>query len=149
MSTAYNIRNRLAASSNASRSSRLDPGSGGTIIVSPVDRATVVCTGAGTRTLEAAAGVGVGTEILVVSQTNAVIVNSVTLDDGEYAIFRVTLDNSGAEQWTVISSSVLNTIATLTPTDITGDTSSYVEATLLLIIDALVAAGLATDSTTT
>ena len=32
--------------------------------------------------------------------------------------------------------------------NITGDTSSYVEATLKLVIDTLVAAGLATDATT-
>ena len=45
--------------------------------------------------------------------------------------------------------SFLGSVAPSALTDITGNTSAYVEATLKLIIDTLVAAGLATDSTTT
>ena len=45
--------------------------------------------------------------------------------------------------------SFLGTVAPAALTDITGDTSAYVEATLKLIIDTLVAAGFATDGTTT
>ena len=45
--------------------------------------------------------------------------------------------------------SFLGSVAPAGVTNITGDTSTYVEATIKLIIDTLVAAGLATDSTTT
>lgn len=44
--------------------------------------------------------------------------------------------------------SFLGSAAPAGVTDITGNTSAYVEATLKLIIDTLVAAGFATDSTT-
>jgi len=109
-------------------------------------------TGAGTRTLEAAAGVGLGTSVLCLSQTAAVVVAgavSVTIGDGEWVEFVVVKDSSGAHEWQPRSGTKLATAAAAAVTDITGDTSSYVEATINLIVDCLVANGLATDSTTT
>ena len=100
--TAYNARNKLAKSSNVGRSSRKDPESGGIIIVSQVDRSVCEMTGAGTRTLETAAGIGVGTKILCVSRTNAIDVVGATtarIDNGEYVEFVVTKDSSGVHQW--------------------------------------------------
>ena len=150
MATAYNVRNRLAQSSNADRASRVDPGSAGTIIVSPVDRATVVLTGAGTRTLEAAAGIGVGTEILCVSQTNGVVVNGVTLNDGEYAIFRVTLDSAGANQWVVVSSTAVVALDATFPVNVGAyalvnpNTAADNAAALLQLETALFNAGVVT-----
>lgn len=44
--------------------------------------------------------------------------------------------------------SFLGSVAPAALTDITGNTSTYQEATLKLVIDTLVAMGLATDSTT-
>lgn len=102
MTTAYNLRNAMAKSSNVDRSSRKDPGSGGVIIVSQVDRGVVELEGAGTRTLESAAGIGLGTKILCLSQTAGIIVvgaTSVTIGDGEHIEFVVTNDSAGVHQW--------------------------------------------------
>lgn len=121
--TAYNIRNKLAKSSDADRSARLDPGSGGIIKVSPVDRAVVTLTGAGTRTLQAAAGHGVGTSILCISQTNSIIVAgavSITINIGENVEFVVTLDSSGDKQW--VEQSGTASITTLQATVATNET---------------------------
>lgn len=110
--TAYNLRNKMYRSGLAGRQQRLDPGSAGTIIVTPVDRAAVICTGAGTRTLESAAGLGVGTSILCLSQTAAVVIagaTSETIGDGEFVKFEVVQDSSGDNEWQVTASTALNT----------------------------------------
>ncbi len=102
MTTAYNLRNAMAKSSNVDRSSRADPGSGNIIIVSQVDRGICEMTGAGTRTLETAVGIGLGTKILCISRTNAILVagaTTVTINDGEYVEFVVTKDTAGVHQW--------------------------------------------------
>ena len=143
MTTAYNIRNKLARSSNADRAARVDPGSAGIIVVSPVDRATCVINTAGGRTLEAASGLGVGTTIRVFATVASVTVNSVAVSDGASKEFVVGQDAAGANEWQVSASS----ISTLP--DVTGDTSLYAEATITGILDALVEHGLITDSTTT
>ncbi len=105
MATAYNIRNKLFRSSLADRGSRVDPGTGGVIIVGPVDRAVATLTGAGARTLEPATGVGLGTEILCCSVTASVTVNTIAIDAGEFAKFLVTLDSAGVKEWSLITSS--------------------------------------------
>lgn len=99
MTTAYNLRNKMGRSSEAERGSRLDPGSGGIIILNNVDRAVVVLEVVGARTLEDAAVQGLGTEILVISQTDAITCNGITIDDGEAAKFVVILDTSGDHIW--------------------------------------------------
>lgn len=108
MTTAYNLRNRMYRSSLAGRSSRKDPGSGGILIVTPVDRGVCEMTDAGTRTLETAVGLGLGTSILCLSQTAAIVVAGAvnhTIGDGEWVEFVVTNNSSGAHQWVVKSSS--------------------------------------------
>jgi len=113
MTTAYNLRNKMYRSGAAGRASRLDPGAGGTIIVTPVDRAVCEMTVAGTRTLEAAANIGLGTSILCLSQTAAIIVagaTSETIGDGEFVEFVVTNDSAGAHQWVVCGSTKQNAL---------------------------------------
>ena len=152
MTTAYNLRNKMYRSGLADRSSRLDPGSDGTLIVTPVDRAVCTMTDAGTRTLEAAAGLGVGTTVLCISQTDAVIVAgavSITINDGEYVEFVVSLDSSGDKQWVVKSGTKISLVADATVVEVTGNTSAYVESIITDILDVLEDAGLITDSTTT
>ncbi len=152
MTTAYNIHNKLARATDSDRRSRVDPGSAGTLIVGQVDRAICECSGAGTRTLQDATTLGLGTEILVTSQTAAVVIAgavSVTIGDGEYVKFEVVKNSSDVNEWRPTAGSKVSTLAAAAVTDITGNTSAYVEATINLIVDCLVANGLATDSTTT
>lgn len=146
MSTAYNIRNRLYQSGSAGRATRVDPGSGGTVIVTPVDRATLECTGAGTRTLQAAADVPLGTRILVVSHTDAVVVNSRTIDDGEAAEFVVGLNSSDAHEWKVAYDSASTLPAAFaSPPELaatyTDSDDEDIAAALVALSDALVAGG--------
>ena len=111
MTTAYNLRNKMAISSNVSRSSRVDPGSGGTIIVSQVDRGVIELSGAGTRTLEAASGIGIGTTITCLSQTAAIVVagaTNETIGDGEFVKFEVVQDLAGANEWRIVAGTRLN-----------------------------------------
>lgn len=125
MTTPYNLRNAMAKSSNVDRSSRADPGSGNIIIVSQVDRGVCEMTGAGTRTLESAAGIGLGTTILCLSQTAAIIVagaTSETIGDGEFVKFEVVNDSSGDHEWRIIAGTRLNAeIAASTAADIVQD----------------------------
>jgi hypothetical protein len=152
MTTAYNIANKLHRSKVADRTSRVDPGSAGVILVGPIDQAVCICTGAGTRTLEDAAKSGVGTSVLCLSQTAAVVIagaTSVTIGDGEFCEFICVQDSSGDNEWQPVSSSKSAVVAQAAKITITGNTSAYVEATINLIVDTLVANGMAIDSTTT
>lgn len=97
MTTAFNIRRKLGLSRDLPDLLK-DPGASGTIQLDGQDFAVVKLATAGTQTLQAAAQVGLGTEVLVLAQA-AVTVNGVALDDGDYAVFVVTLDSSGARQW--------------------------------------------------
>ena len=99
MATPYNMRAGLLRAGDASANVLTDPGSGGTIVVRPFDLAQVTLTGAGARTLESASAMPLGARVLVLSQTNAITCNSVTIDDGEHVEFLVTLDSSGNNQW--------------------------------------------------
>lgn len=147
MATAYNLRNKMYASGSAGRASRLDPGSAGTLVVTPVDRATCVLSGAGARTLEAAAGVPVGTSILCMSQTNAITVNGMTINSGEYVEFTVTKDSSGANQWAVKTTSTF-------PVNIGAyelaaiNTAADNAIALLQLVNALAAVGVVTPAWT-
>lgn len=62
----------------------------------------------------------------------------------------LTVQFNGVEKMAINSTGVsfLGSAAPTGVLDITGNTSSYQEATIKLIIDALVALGLVTDSTT-
>ncbi len=62
---------------------------------------------------------------------------------------RILHEGSEKAAFDATGASLLGSVAPGAVTDITGDTSTYAEATLKLIIDALVAMGIATDSTTT
>lgn len=69
-------------------------------------------------------------------------------DDGTTEL-RILHDGAEVAAFNATGVSFLGSAAPAALTDITGDTNAYVEATLKLIIDTLVAAGFATDSTTT
>ena len=112
MTTAYNFRNKMYRSSAADRAARLDPGAGGTIIVTPVDRATVKLVGAGLRTLEAAANIGVGTSILVISATDGVTVSdgssTVYMNANEWGVAHVVENTAGTHSWVLFNASTQN-----------------------------------------
>lgn len=120
MTTAYNIRKKLGLSADAKVGHLKDPGASGTIYLDGNDLALVKLATAGTQSLQAAADVGLGTRLIVLAQA-AVTVNSVALDDGDYAEFVVTLNSSGARQWvqgpsTDIIANVASLISLLTGT---------------------------------
>lgn len=108
MTTAYNLRNKMYRSGAAGRQTRLDPGSGGTLIVTPVDRAVCTMSGAGARTLEAAANIGVGTTILLISQTDGVVVNGKYMNANEWGTAVVVENSSGTHAWVLDNSSTQN-----------------------------------------
>ena len=101
---AYNLAHNLYKARQADHTTIADPGDAGTIKVSPTDLNVCILTGGTTRELQAASEVPVGVEVLLISQTSTITVNSVALGDGEFAIVRVTLDSSGAHQWSNITS---------------------------------------------
>lgn len=80
-----------------------DPGANGTITF-PGDKALahVTLASAGTNAFSSAADVPLGALLIVFAQAS-VTVNSVALADGEFAEFFVTLDSSGAHQWSLRS----------------------------------------------
>ena len=102
MTTAYNVLNRLRRAKNADRGARLDPGSGGVIIVSPVDDGYCTLGSTGARTLEDATLLGVGTRITIVSQAAGASCNTVALADGEFTVFIVITNSSGVNVWAKI-----------------------------------------------
>ena len=112
MTTAYNFRNKMYRSSAADRATRLDPGAGGTIIVTPVDRATVKLVGAGARTLEAAANIGVGTSILIISATDGVTVTdgsgTAYMNANEWGMAHVVENTAGTHSWSLFNASTQN-----------------------------------------
>jgi len=105
VTTAYNLRNKMYRSSLADRGTRLDPGAGGTIIVSPVDRGVVTLVGAGARTMEAAAGLGVGTSVMIQSHTDAIVVNGIYVNADEWGVATVVQNAAGTKSWVIQSSS--------------------------------------------
>lgn len=131
------------------------------IVVHPVDLAVCIVEGAGARTLEAAAGLGLGTRILVVSQTDGITVNGVTINDGVGVEFVVILNSSGNKAWGQMSdvtdyADVLLDLGVVegrlddiqAAAEVTGDIKEYSNTTMQLILDALDAAGIIVDSTT-
>lgn len=156
MTTAYNVLNKIKLARDSERSSRLDPGSAGTLIVSPVDFGVCVMTGAGTRTLEDATGLNVGTSILCISQTDAIIVAgavSITINDGDFVEFVVTKNSSGVNQWVVKSATDASASATF-PVSIGAyelaavNTAADNALAILQLITALEAAGVVTPAWT-
>jgi len=113
MTTAYNLHKKLFRALQGNIASIVDPGSAGTLVLSQTGNGVCEMTGAGTRTLQAAASVGLGTRILCLSQTAAVVVagaSSETIGDGEFVEFVVTNDSAGAHQWVAVAGT--NVVAT-------------------------------------
>ena len=107
---AYNFAARVGQANNSNATTLLDPGSGGTVIVANKGFAVLkLISGTGARTLNSAAASSVNDEVLVVSSVSSATVNGVTIADGGFILFRVTLDASGVNQWSVVSSSNVET----------------------------------------
>ena len=69
-------------------------------------------------------------------------------DDGTTEL-QILHDGAERAAFDATGVSLNGAVAPAAPVNITGDTSAYVEALLKLMIDAMVAAGIATDGTTT
>lgn len=143
--TPYNLAHGLYKARQADHTTLADPGDAGTIKVSPTDLNVCVVTGGTTRTLQDATEVPLGVVVQVISQTSTITVNSVALADGEFALFRVTLDSNGAHVWT---SGLGNGISFATaPVSVTG-LSPAADTGLQSLLDALEGLGLIVDNTT-
>lgn len=101
MTTAYNIRNALARSGSAKRQFIADPGAGGTVKVYPQDLNVLQIDSTGARTLQAAAQVPVGTQVLACATSSGVTVNGFAISDGGAVEFTVVLNASAANAWRV------------------------------------------------
>lgn len=101
---AYNLPSNVAKAL-ISAEKILDPGSGGTVIVHPKGEGVLELTTTGARTLQTAAQLQIGTRVLVVSSASSATVNSVSITDGGFLLFQVTVDSSGTRQWAVVASS--------------------------------------------
>lgn len=141
--TPYNLAASVGRALDAGALHLLDSEGTGTITVAPKGVGILVCNVAGDRTLQAAAGVDLGASVKVYATVASVTVNAQAIADGGFAEFQVTLNASGAHQWT------LTTLQPATIPTITGDTSAYVEATIVGIVNALAGAGIAINGTTT
>lgn len=113
MTTAYNLRNALYRGAAAKRQEILDPGSGGTVKVTPFESATLTIATAGTRTLEDPTGLPLALSLSVFSTIAAAVVSAssvtYTLNAGDYATFRVVYNSSGTKVW--VSSAVSSNLA--------------------------------------
>jgi hypothetical protein len=147
--TPYNLAHGLYKARQADHTTIADPGDAGVINVSPTDLNVCIVTGGTTRTLQSADEVPVGVQVLVISQTTTIAVNSVDAADGEFILFVVTLDSAGARVWSVISSSALSVAAldfSTAPVDLgtvdinSGDAAT--DAAIIALADALAGFGL-------
>lgn len=99
----------------ADRNSVLDPGVG-TVKVGQSPALLVVNATAGDRTLEAATNLPLQTTILCIATIASVTVNTVSVPDGGWVEFHVTLSASGVKEWTVKNSSAEFALAATTVT---------------------------------
>lgn len=96
----YNIFANLLKARQAGVGYLKDPGSAGTVAVTS-DLGILLIESAGTRTLEAATQLPLGT-IVAVFASAACTVNSTSVSDGGFAIFVVGVNASGTHEWEVI-----------------------------------------------
>ena len=80
----------------------LDPGANGTVLVTKDDSVLVIESVTGTRTLQAAAQLPIGTRVTVFSFAASATINSTSIADGGYLEFIVGVNASGAHEWEVI-----------------------------------------------
>lgn len=100
----------MERSGEANRQFVLDPGAGGTVTIGMRDFTVLQMDATGARTLQTAAQMSLGNELLACATVSGCSVNSYAIGDGEYAIFKVTLDSSGVNQWVVIASTALTAV---------------------------------------
>ena len=80
----------------------LDPGANGTVLVTKDDSVLVIESVTGTRSLQAAAQLPIGTRVTVFSFAASATINSTAIADGGYLEFIVGVNASGAHEWEVI-----------------------------------------------
>lgn len=105
MATAYNVHQALFRGKGADRQLVPDPGDGGEIKVGVTDLAFCVVTGGTTRTIESpeTSKIGLGTRLVVNSQTTTITVDGVALIDGDAAEWVVILDSSALRVWSQVA----------------------------------------------
>lgn len=101
----YNFAASVGRALDAGATTLLDPGADGTVTVAPKGVAILVINTTGARTLQSADGVDIGAEVLVIATASSVSVNSIDIADGGHAVFKVTLDASGDNQWVAVENS--------------------------------------------
>ena len=97
--TPYNVAQGMARARQAERTSILDPGTNGTILVGETDFGFVQLQSAGAYNLQAAAQVPLGVQITCNPTIAGVTVNGTAIADGDYRDFRVVLNSSAANVW--------------------------------------------------
>lgn len=96
----YNLLANLLKARQAGVGVLKDPGSAGTVSITG-DLSVLLIESAGTRTLESASYVPLGTIVLVFASA-ACTVNSTAVADGGYAIFIRGVDTNGDPEWEVL-----------------------------------------------
>lgn len=145
--TPYNHAASVGRALDAGAYDLLDPGANGTVTVAPKGISILKLSTAGARTLQAASGVDLGASVRVYATIAGASVNSITLEDGGYAEFQVTLNASGANQWTLVRLLPATVPAALGAADInTGDATT--DTALIALADALQSLGLITHTWT-
>lgn len=97
----YNVFANLLKARQAGVGFLVDPGSGGTIKVTGDNCVLYISANAGTRTLEAASRLPLGTVVRVFTSIGSVTINSTAMTDGSYLEFVRGVDASGAAEWEV------------------------------------------------
>lgn len=172
--TPYNLAASTGRALTADAFDLLDPGADGTVSVHPKGTSILKVRTTGARTLQAATQLDLNTTVLVVTDVSGVTVNSQAIADGGHALFRVTMDASGDNQWVMVENSASlpanavtraaaasgagivlvsggadRSATSPTPVEVSGDISTYLETAFKSVLTALAAAGIITDSTTT
>lgn len=101
--TPYTMLQNLERALLANRQIVKDPGSAGTVVVFPNGAGVLNMATAGTRTLQSATQLGLGTSLLAVSSVASVVVSysstTINLEAGEYAEFIVVLNSANVQVW--------------------------------------------------
>lgn len=101
--TPYNIFQQMQRCQETERDELRDPGSGGTVTVSPTTLGVLKINTAGNRNLQAATQLPIGTRVLVTSSIAGVTIDTAyTLDAGEAAEFIVVASTSTVNEWQVL-----------------------------------------------
>jgi hypothetical protein len=145
--TPYNFAASFGRALDAGALHLLDPGADGTVTVAPKGVSILVLESAGARTLQAATGVDLGASVKVYASVASASVEGTTIADGGFAVFEVTLNASGVNQWTLATLLPATVPVALGAADInTGDATT--DTALIALANALQSLGLVTHTWT-